>query len=333
MGKRRLTSAQIKRLKNIQARRLTRANNETLIQGTSDPSLGSEQPGLLIAHYGTTLIVESQDGKLIRCALRQNLGTLVTGDNVIWQSTSPDTGVVVACQPRRSVITRPDVRRTKPIVANVDLMVVVVALAPLPQQTTLDRYLILAQMMQVQALILVNKCDLLATHEHQALLKRLTIYDQLGYPSIQISSKTQLGFPALQEALQNITSILVGQSGVGKSSLLNSLIPDAKAQTNALSQDDKLGRHTTTASTLYHLPAGGNLIDSPGIHQFNLRHFTQEEILKEFKEFSPFLGKCKFRNCLHLHEPECALIHAVRDGKIASFRLENYHAILLDHVH
>jgi ribosome biogenesis GTPase len=331
MAKRRFSSAQLKRLKDIQAQRLARSKNITNDDELSDLSLGPEQSGVLITHNSTMVIVKSQDGKLFSCTLRQNLGALVTGDNVIWQAVNEHIGVVIACEPRRSVIMRPDLRGTKPIVANVDLMVVVVALAPLPQRTTIDRYLILAQMMKLNALIVINKFDLFNASEHQFLLDQIKIYEHLGYKTIKISSKTKLGFGELTEALKDINSILVGQSGAGKSSLLNSLVPDAQAQIGALSSDDKLGRQTTTASKLYHLPAGGNLIDSPGIHQFNLRHFTQEQILKGFEEFAPFVGKCQFRNCLHAHEPNCALIQAAENGEIAPFRLENYHAILLDH--
>ncbi len=220
MAKRRFSSAQLKRLKDIQAQRLARSKNITNDDELSDLSLGPEQSGVLITHNSTMVIVKSQDGKLFSCTLRQNLGALVTGDNVIWQAVNEHIGVVIACEPRRSVIMRPDLRGTKPIVANVDLMVVVVALAPLPQRTTIDRYLILAQMMKLNALIVINKFDLFNASEHQFLLDQIKIYEHLGYKTIKISSKTKLGFGELTEALKDINSILVGQSGAGKSSLL-----------------------------------------------------------------------------------------------------------------
>lgn len=330
MTKHRFTSAQIKRLKHVQSQRVKRATKPYPKNDLSNLDLGPEQKGVLIAHHSVTVVVQSDEGKLITCTLRQNLGVLVTGDNVIWQALDEHTGVVVALQRRRSVILRQEGHGTKPIAANVDLMVIVVALVPPPQTTTIDRYLILAQVMKLKALIVINKVDLVATSEHHKLLDRMRTYEELGYRVIKVSTKKNVGIHDLACNLKDINSIVVGQSGVGKSSLLNALVPSGRAQTNTLSQENRFGRQTTSASKLYHLPAGGNLIDSPGIHQFSLKHFSQEEILKGFTEFQPYVGTCQFRNCLHAHEPNCALRKAVQEGKIAGFRLENYHTILLD---
>lgn len=333
MTKRRLNSRQIQRQKHIQAQRLQDAQqpHEPIQEASSNSAnqLGPPQPGLLIAHYGTTLIVESQAAELFRCTVRQNLGALVTGDEIIWQQVDATSGIVIACQPRRSVITRAHLYDTKPIVANIDLMIIVVALEPLPLQSTLDRYLLLAQTFNVTPLIVLNKTELPLLPIHTSLIQQLEIYQQMGYSTFRVSTKTKQGYLALEAAIQNQNSILVGQSGVGKSSLLNSLIPEAKAHISALSAIQR-GRNTTTASTLYHLPGGGNIIDSPGIHQFKLRHFSKEAILKGFGEFQPFLGQCQYRNCVHQHEPGCALLQAVQKGDIAAFRLENYHLILED---
>lgn len=329
MGKRRLTNRQIERLKSIQAKRLARASapkNST--PDTLNQSLGPEQPGLLIAHYGTTLIVENQAGQLFQCGLRQNLGTLVTGDNVVWQPMDDKTGIVVASLPRVSLITKPVRHESKPMVANVDCLAIVVALEPLPQETTLDRYLIIAETLTLPALIIMNKCDLPETAERTALKDKLKIYQDIGYSWCEVSSKTRDGLENLEHILKGHTSIFVGQSGVGKSSLLNTLIPEAKAQIRELSKTHRLGRHTTTASCLYHLDLNSHIIDSPGIHQFSLRHYTKETIIQGFKEFRPFLGQCKFRNCEHNNEPECALQQAVKRGKIAPFRLKSYHTII-----
>ncbi|HRE31064.1 MAG TPA: ribosome small subunit-dependent GTPase A, partial [Candidatus Berkiella sp.] len=213
MTKNRLTHRQIKQQKKIQADRLSRAE-----QGHS-----LEQPGLLVAHYGTTLIVENPAGQLFKCKLRQNLGTLVTGDNVIWQPIDEHTGIVVACQERHSVITKPYKHTTKPVVANVDRMIVVLALAPIPQATTLDRYLVVAHHLQLPVTIVLNKWDLLSSPQHDALTARIEAYTKLGFPFTKVSNKTKIGLDELRAQLNQHTSILVGQSGVGKSSLINAM--------------------------------------------------------------------------------------------------------------
>ncbi len=209
--KRKLNSDQIKRLKEIKVQRLARRKNSI----DNESNLGPEQKGILITHNSTMVIVQSPEGKLTSCTLRQNLGSLVTGDNVIWQAVDEHTGVVIACEPRRSVIVRPDSHGTKPIVANVDLMVIVVALAPMPQITTIDRYLILAHMMNLKALIVVNKFDLFLDDTHAELLDRMKVYQGLGYGVLRLSTETKLGLHELRETLKDINSILVGQSGVG----------------------------------------------------------------------------------------------------------------------
>lgn len=296
---------------------------------TLNHSLGPEQPGLLIAHYGATLIVENSSHQLFRCYSRQNIGPLVTGDEVIWQQTDEQNGIIIGCAPRRTVIIRPDHRaNTKPMAANVDQMIIVAAWEPLPQQTTIDRYLILAESLGLKALIIMNKSDLAHEIAGTEFLAYLKIYQALNYPWLEVSSKTGLGINELLQYLKGQTSILVGQSGVGKTSLLSCLLPDVKVQIRALSQGGKQGRHTTTASYLYHLPLGGNIIDSPGIHRFKLHHLNSELITQGYKEFRPFLGQCKFRNCAHEHEPGCAILTAVNNGSIHSLRFQNYRTLI-----
>jgi ribosome biogenesis GTPase len=327
MGKKRLTNRQLTRQKSIQAKRLARATSQAA-PDTLNQNLGPEQPGLLVAHYGNTLIVENQAGQLFCCGLRQNLGQLVTGDEIIWQQIDENSGVVVACSERRSLITRPDRRTTKAVVSNVDMIVIVTAWEPLPKQTTLDRYLIIAENAKLPAMIIVNKDDLPSQPSHHELRDKLAIYQQIGYPWLAVSTKTKSGLLELEQALKSKTSIFMGQSGVGKSSLLNALVPDAKVLTQELSKIHRLGRHTTTATRLYHLENGGNIIDSPGTHEFKLQHLSKLAIKQGFKEFQPYLGQCKFRNCEHAKEPGCALHEALKMGKIAPFRLQNYHIII-----
>ncbi len=330
MARRRLTQRQMTRQKAQQAKRLDRAGKAISEDSTLNQSLGPELSGVLVAHYGTTLIVENQVGQHFSCASRQNLGTLVTGDEVIWQQIDEKSGIVVACHERRSVITRPDRRGAKPIVANVDLIIIVSALEPLPRKTTLDRYLIIAESLHLPALIVINKSDLPLSTSMQELKDKTLVYSAIGYPCLEVSSKTRIGLEELEALLKDKTAVLMGQSGVGKSSLLNALIPSAKALTQELSEIHRFGRHTTTASKLYHLPHGGNIIDSPGIHEFDLSHFSKTTIKQGFREFTELYGQCKFRNCAHHQEPGCALQEACRLGKIAPFRLQNYHSIIGD---
>lgn len=324
MTKRRLTNRQQTR----QESRLTRR--------VDDISLKPEQHGLLVAHYGTTLIVENQAGKLYRCSLRQNLGTLVTGDKVIWAPTeaSESRGVVLACLPRHSLLCRPDgtssQQSSKPIVANIDQILIVAARSPLPKETTLDRYLVLAENFGIPAVLVFNKSDLPVLPEYEAYCERRAVYAKMGYPWIETSIQTQAGLDALKEQLRGRTSIFMGQSGVGKSSLLTQLIPEANIATQTLSRVQGQGRHTTTTTRLYHLPFGGDVIDSPGVNQFNLRHFSAAQVTQGFKEFQPFLGQCRFRNCEHRQDPACALQQAKAQGLIAPFRMDNYHQILSD---
>ncbi|MGD9592033.1 MAG: small ribosomal subunit biogenesis GTPase RsgA [Candidatus Berkiella sp.] len=327
--KRRLTQRQQSRQKAQQAKRLAKAKSPTLETTDALDSLGPKQ-GVLIAHYGTTLIVENQVGEHFRCKARQNLGTLVTGDNVIWQQIDDDSGVVIACQDRRSTITKPDKRSTKPIVSNVDLILIVLAFEPLPHKTTLDRYLIMAKSLNLPAIIVLNKCDLAQNQNLATLREKAKEYEKIGYTCIEVSSKTRKGLTTLEQVLKDKTAVMMGQSGTGKSSLLNALVPMAGALTQELSHLQRKGRQTTSATRLYHLPNGGHLIDSPGIHEFNLSHFKIDTIKQGFVEFQPFLNQCKFRNCQHVDEPGCALHEAVRLGKIAPFRLQNYHIIMGD---
>ena len=276
------------------------------------------QRGLLIANYGNTLIVQSQEGTLIPCHMRQKMGTLVAGDEVEWEIVDEEKGVVTALLPRRSLLARADKQGEKPFAANLDQMMIMFAITPTPHPTTLDRYLILAEHFQINPLIVLNKIDL-ASQQGEAF-QLIELYRELGYSVFPISVKTHQGLSELTSALQHHRTIAVGQSGVGKSSLLKFLIPDALIRIQSLSLKTNTGQQTTSSTTLYHLPQGGDLIDSPGIHQFNLRHFSPSAILHGYREFLPYLNQCKFINCEHKHEPGCALLAAVESGKISKNR-------------
>jgi len=190
----------------------------------------------------------------------------------------------------------------------------------------LDRYLIAAELIGADPLIVVNKSDLLDDDSQARLQERLSVYTAIGYSLVFTSNRNTDGLTALHRHLSGHTSILVGQSGVGKSSLVQSLLPDMDVRTGSLSRVTGLGRHTTTVAMLYHVPGGGDLIDSPGVRDFTLDKVEPQKLEQGFREFSPFLGKCRFHNCRHLSEPGCAVHSAVRDGAISRLRFESYRA-------
>ncbi len=331
MSKRKLSRQQAWRIEKVQQERARRAarRGAQVDDALSAGELGPEQEGLVVAHYGTQLTVESGDGTLQRCHLRANLDGLVTGDRVVWCDGDP-MGVVVAQQERDNVLSRPDSQgRLKPVAANIDQMLVVIAPYPEPHANLLDRYLVAAEAMGIEPVILLNKSDLLAAEPAlaESLDAMLAIYPTLGYRLLRTSAKDG-GLDDLHAALENNTSVFVGQSGVGKSSLVNTLLPGADIRVGALSESTQKGTHTTTTARLLHLDCGGSLIDSPGIREFALWHMSREEVENGFREFRPFLGNCKFRDCHHEQEPGCAILGAVDSGAITRTRLDSYRHIV-----
>ena len=239
-------------------------------------------------------------------------------------------GVVVAQQERHSVLSRPDpYGKLKPVAANIDQILLVIAPLPEPHANLIDRYLVAAQAVEIEPVILLNKMDLLVGNpELQASMDELlSIYPTLGYRVLHTSIKDS-GLEDLHDALRERTSVFVGQSGVGKSSLVNALLPDADIRVGALSENTQKGTHTTTTALLLHLTCGGTLIDSPGIREFGLWHMSKQQVEQGFREFRPLLGTCKFRDCQHEHEPGCAILEAVESGGVSERRLDSYRRIV-----
>ena len=322
MSRRRLTRQQKARIAAIRERRLHQAQRETDKLPASNDGISRE--GTVVVRHGRSLVIADEKRRLVNCQFRQNLGDIVCGDKVIWHSTDDGDGVVTAVRERTTLLSRPDYGgHEKPLAANLTQLVIVAAPSPPPTGYLLDQYLAAAGHFGLRAILVLNKADLL-NEEDGELLERFETYKRIGYRVLHVSTKQHTGEEKLRNSLMNESSILVGQSGVGKSSLVNMLLPDLDVQTGALSDRSGLGKHTTSSATLYFLPQGGTLIDSPGVRSFRLLIVDRAELEQGFREFAPFLGHCQFSDCRHEQEPGCALTEAVESGKIADWRLNHF---------
>lgn len=304
-------------------------------QYTDDAQLGEPHEGLVITRFGKVADVENANGEIFRCNIRRTLPPVVTGDRVIWRPSllADANGIIEALHERRSSLKRPDYYDgLKLIAANIDLIVIVSALKPDLSLNIIDRYLIACEQVGIKALLLLNKTDLIENDAQREELERVTtLYQDLGYDFLWVSTQDKSTIDTLKKYLKDKVSIFVGQSGVGKSSLMNQLLPNNyhSIDTNVISNRSGLGQHTTTASRLYHLADGGDVIDSPGVREFGLWHLSPDEVTNGFVEFHAFLGHCKFRDCLHREQDKgCALQEAVNNGQISAERFHNYQRIL-----
>ncbi len=278
--------------------------------------------GLIIAAYGRHYLAELPGGEILECVPRGKKSDVACGDTVEIERTSADQAVIDSIAPRSTLLYRSDAYKQKIIAANVTQIVVVVATEPSFNDELLARCLIAAHDQKLETLIVLNKCDL---PQIAAARAQLAPYGKIGYRVLELSAKQDVA-PLLPH-LQGHTSVLVGQSGMGKSTLINALIPEAQATTREISTVLDSGKHTTTHARLYHLNANSNLIDCPGVQLFGLHHLDFAAIERSFPEFLPYLGQCRFANCSHSHEPDCAIRKATDERKIDLRRLKLFQQI------
>ncbi|WP_019616136.1 small ribosomal subunit biogenesis GTPase RsgA [Psychromonas ossibalaenae] len=326
--KKRLSKNQVRRVQSNQNKRLTKNENKQW----DESELGPQLQGIVISRFGQHADIEDEKGNIERCNLRRAVKSLVTGDRVVWRAGKESyhgiSGVVEAVHPRKTVLTRPDYYDgIKPIAANIDHIIIVSSIAPEFSRNIIDRYLVACEDIGITPIIVLNKSDLLDDQSAKFVDQELQSYRDIGY-KVLYSSMHGDGLDDLKGAMKDKINIFVGQSGVGKTSLLNTLLPEVEAVTGEISEGSGLGKHTTTTARLYHFADGGDLIDSPGIREFSLWHLEAERIASGFIEFRKHLGGCRFRDCKHKNDPGCALVAGVEAGEIHPARYHSFLRIL-----
>ena len=280
--------------------------------------------GQIVAAFGRQYLVEVTNGEILSCVLRGKKSGAVCGDQVQVKHTTIGQGVIEAISPRSTLIYRSNTIRKKLIAANITQIIIVISAVPSFDEDLVNRCLVTAENQNIKALIVLNKTDLI--NPTRAVLPKLSLYQKIGYTLLQLSAEKDI--TPLLPYLQGHLNVLVGQSGMGKSTLINALIPDADRATAKISSTLDSGRHTTTHAQLYHLDKNTHIIDSPGIQEFGLHHMSNTDLAWGFIEFHPYIGRCKFSDCLHTNEPDCALERAAQENKIDPRRLGFYRKLI-----
>jgi ribosome biogenesis GTPase len=293
----------------------------------------AELTGTIVAAHGRHYLADVE-GEFLQCVTRGKKTNVAVGDIVHLKRTSNDQAVIEKIAERRTLLYRSDQYKSKLLAANITRLFIVVATEPSFADDLVSRALVACEAAGVEAHLILNKIDVLDPLARAR--ERAGLYASLGYPLHEVSAKAdpEGTVATLMPLLAGQSSIFIGQSGMGKSSLINLLVPDADIAVREISEALDTGKHTTTFTRLYRLPksedgsGGGQIIDSPGFQEFGLYHLTEGMLERAFVEFKPFLGGCKYYNCRHLAEPQCAILEAVKDGKIARIRHELYAQLL-----
>lgn len=290
---------------------------------------GEDLAGTVVAAHGRHYVVDV-DGQLMQCVTRGKKTNVAVGDVVHLQRTSADQAVIERIAERTTLLYRSDQYKSKLLAANITRLFIVIATEPSFSDDLVSRALVACEAAGIEAHLILNKVDV---EEPLARAReRAALYTGMGYPLHEVSARTrpEEAVAVLKPLLAGQSSIFIGQSGMGKSSLINLLVPDADIAVREISEALDTGKHTTTFTRLYRLPgdAGGNIIDSPGFQEFGLYHLSEGMLERAFVDFKPYLGGCKYYNCRHLAEPQCAILQAVEEGKIAKLRHELYAQLL-----
>ncbi len=281
--------------------------------------------GLVVTRHGASAEVLAEDGTIWSCHQRKSKHPVVAGDKVLWQQGQDNKGIIIERLPRKNILSqRKDHKRVKEIAANLDQVVIAFTVKPRFDQVLIDRYIAVAEQQGIHPVLLMTKLDIIENGGADEIEAVANIYRAIGYPVVASSQKREAGLDALRDILKNKISVLVGQSGVGKSSLATMLLPGVTIETAGLTARGDQGSHTTSSTTLYPLPFGGYLVDSPGVRDFSVWDLEADKLADCYIEFLQYTDSCRFSNCRHINEPDCAVKSAVARKEISEARYNSY---------